>query len=94
MRCSRVVAQIAILPTIHLCLCILTRVFLGDDSWDWIYVATLDGPLIGLMGFFKEPPFGILSITVCGTIWWLCVSIALFALVRLFARIKKAVTSK
>lgn len=71
------ILQIASLPAIHLCLCAATVLFLGQDSWDWIFVTLVDVPVLALMGRFTPPPYESMTITIFGTIWWLCIGIAI-----------------
>jgi hypothetical protein len=78
MRHFKQVIRIAILPTLYLCLCACTHIFVGDDNWSWIVVMTLDIPLLLLMDLFtKSPTYSTTTIVVAGTIWWLCIGIAL-----------------
>jgi hypothetical protein len=73
------------MPTFHLCLCAFTVVFLGQDNWDWIFVATLDIPLLLLMACFKLPIDRVI-LTIAGTIWWLCIGVALSFMIEWFER--------
>jgi hypothetical protein len=70
---------------VHLCLCAFTALFLGQDNWDWIFVATLNLPLIFLMDWFKLP-IDRVTLTVAGTVWWLCIGIAISCISDWFAR--------
>lgn len=79
MRPLKRVIWIALLPTTHLILCAYAAV--SGDTWDWILLSLIDFPVADLLkyvgdrcGFWLLAP---LRLTVIGTVWWLCVGIAL-----------------
>lgn len=90
LRLSTQVIRIAALPTMHLCLCAVTYCSFGDDGWRWMVVMVLDLPLLLLMHLFKDPPDTVMSVTILGTIWWLCIGIALFSMLEWFSKRRKA----
>lgn len=87
---SKRILQIAILPTVHLCLCALTILFLGQDSWDWIFLTLVDVPVLAFIGWFTPPPYDSMTITIFGTIWWLCIGLAISFISEWLGRRKKA----
>lgn len=87
------VIWIAVLPTTHLILCACAAV--SGDAWDWILLGLIDFPVADLLkhvgdrsGFWLLAP---LRLTVFGTLWWLCVGIAL---TYIFERLKRSRSSK
>jgi hypothetical protein len=92
-RVKRII-QIASLPTIHLCLCVITILFLGQDVWDWMFVTLMDIPVLVLMGWFKPPPYDSMTITISGTVWWLCIGIGISFISESLGRGKKAGPTK
>jgi hypothetical protein len=70
---------IAVLPTVHLCLCAYVAV--SHDVWNWILLSLIDFPLLYLQKYVGDPfnfaVLGPLRLTVFGTVWWLCIGVAL-----------------
>ena len=89
------VIEIAVLPAIHLCLCALAA-FL-PDNWNWMWIMLLDAPISSALAYANElwhfadisPLIAPLSLTVLGTIWWLCIGVALSFIKRWFQRQKR-----
>ena len=87
MKYSKQLIQIAILPVMYLSLCAFTHIFLGDDNWSWIFVMTLDIPLLLLMDLVtKSPTYSTTTMVVAGAIWWLCIGILTTCIVEWFKR--------
>jgi hypothetical protein len=79
LRLLKRVIWIAVLPTTHLILCACAAV--SGDVWQWILLSLVDFPLLYLQKYVGDR-CGILlltplRLTVFGTVWWLCVGIAL-----------------
>jgi hypothetical protein len=83
---------IAVLPTVHLCLCAYVAV--SEDVWNWILLTLIDFPLPYVEMFVHKyiwarfhyvliSPWGL---TIFGTLWWLCVGLALSYIVGWFQR--------
>jgi hypothetical protein len=92
MRHSKRAILIATLPTVHLCLCVLLEL-LGGDSWSWMLIMLLDFPLLYLQKYVGDPCHFVLvtplPLSIFGTIWWLCVGIALSLIIERFTRREK-----
>jgi hypothetical protein len=92
MRHSKRAILIATLPTVHLCLCVLLEL-LGGDSWNWMLIMLLDFPLLYLQKYLGDPWHLVLvtplPLSIFGTIWWLCVGIALSFIIERFKRRRK-----
>lgn len=84
---------IAVLPTIHLCLC--AYVAASEDVWNWIELSVIDFPLlyVGILldkhigDRFLWLLIGPWGLTIFGTMWWLCVGAALSYFFAWFVRI-------
>jgi hypothetical protein len=79
MRHPKRAIWIAVLPTTHLCLC--GYVAVTGDVWKWMELSLLDFPLVYVQkyvgdryGLFLISPW---NLTIFGTVWWLCVGVAL-----------------
>lgn len=77
MRHCRQIIWIAVFPAIHICLCVFTLLFLGNDTWDWIFIVPLDLPILLLLERFKAPPYDTKAIVIYGTAQWLFIGIAI-----------------
>ena len=74
--------RIAVLPATHLCL--VAYIATLHDAWDWILLVLIDFPLayLAMLGkylgnWWTWGLIGPWGLAVFGTLWWLCVGIAL-----------------
>ena len=84
MRYSWRIVRIAVLPTVHLGLCALVAL-LAPNSWYWFWIFALDMPASFALGYLnglwhftdKSALVFYLCLTIVGTLWWLCIGVAL-----------------
>lgn len=87
-------SRFAVLPAIHLCLC--AYVAATGDIWKWMSLSLVDFPILYLQKYVADPlkislinPIGVATL---GTLWWLCIGVALLQgfdwLVRKLAPVK------
>jgi hypothetical protein len=93
MRRYKRVVQISVLPTIHLGLCALVAL-LAPNSWWWFWISALDLPATLVLGYLnslwhftdKSLLVFVSSLTIFGTLWWLCIGVALSYFFEWFVR--------
>ena len=83
---------IAVLPTVHLCLCAYAAV--SNDVWNWMLLGLIDIPLVLLqMYVVNRNSLGLaspLGLTIFGTMWWLCNGVALSFMIEWFKRRRRS----
>jgi hypothetical protein len=74
MKYRRRVLIIAVLPVMHLLLCLFAVLTGGRNSWNWIWVLMVDMPVAYFVRVAQANPF---CLTLIGTAWWLCIGFAI-----------------
>lgn len=83
---------IGVLPTVHLCVCAYVAV--SDDIWNWMSLSLIDFPLLFLQKYVGDPcnfvVLGPLRLTIFGTVWWLCIGVALSSIIEWLERRRRS----
>ena len=92
MRPIQRVLRIAMLPAGHALLCFIAGRLAGHDDYNtnWMVVILVDLPFIYIWKLFSLPRLGPWSLIIFGTVWWLCVGIALTFIFEWFGRRRRS----